>query len=344
VGAWLARRRRALAWTLATLIVAAGVYGYALRPSLEYDRVSASATAPGGLHPTTDYAKYLAALQRAEGDAVDGSRTYAEHTLRWMGWYLGPPGVVLALVGFALLCGELVLGRRRRALPFALLLGTFALLYLWTPFILPPDHIWVMRRFVPVVLPGFAIVAVAALGRLWTARLGAGASRRLGAVISRRWRAGTRSAAVALGLALLAWPAVRSAPLRSFQQQGNVRAQTQRLCRALGPAAAVLFPASDRSLSQQYALTVQTYCDVPVASAAVTHPGAGWLARLAQRVRARGRHLELLTQSPATASAALPGHATRLLIDDRFAELERTVERPPSDGVTLEIRVYDTPV
>lgn len=40
-------------------------------------------------------------LQTAEGLPVDARRTYAEHSMQWMSWYLGTPALLAAIVGVA---------------------------------------------------------------------------------------------------------------------------------------------------------------------------------------------------------------------------------------------------
>lgn len=92
-------------------------------------------------------------------------RTYAELSLVNLAAYLSPAAIALAAAGGALALVRGLLSRRAWWLLIPLILiGGFAALYLWNPSI-APRHFWTIRRFVPMVIPGF--VAFAALGLHW---------------------------------------------------------------------------------------------------------------------------------------------------------------------------------
>jgi len=85
-------------------------------------------------------------------------RSYREDSLVNLVIYLSEPAAWLGLIG---LMGAVwgLLSRRIHAawiLPLGLW-GAFAALYLYNPSI-SPDHIWAMRRFLPVVIPGCALL------------------------------------------------------------------------------------------------------------------------------------------------------------------------------------------
>ena len=87
-------------------------------------------------------------------------------TLFWLSWYLSWPVLGLCLAGLAWLLWAGRAGRANQGLSFLLILtGVVSLHYLYNPFE-PGDHIWSMRRFVPVVLPGMLAVAAMGAGRL----------------------------------------------------------------------------------------------------------------------------------------------------------------------------------
>ncbi|WP_156162203.1 hypothetical protein [Demequina iriomotensis] len=99
-------------------------------------------------------------FQRAQGLEVDATRTYAEHTVAWVSYYLTWPLVLLGIVGFGLATAWMI----RRRPGWALLLGATlptSLLYFWNPEVVP-DQLWAFRRFEPATLPGFAIAAAVA--------------------------------------------------------------------------------------------------------------------------------------------------------------------------------------
>lgn len=82
--------------------------------------------------------------------------------LFWLSWYLSWPVLGLCLAGLVWLLWSGRAGRANQGLAFLLILtGVVSLHYLYDP-LEPGDHIWSMRRFVPVVLPG--MLAVAAMG------------------------------------------------------------------------------------------------------------------------------------------------------------------------------------
>ncbi|MCW5852092.1 MAG: hypothetical protein KIT87_18610 [Anaerolineae bacterium] len=93
-----------------------------------------------------------------------GTLVIAKHqTLLQLGWYLSPVGVLLALVGAALAAYQ---GRGSRVWLLLAVGLLFSLLYLSHP-LNNTRHIYVMRRYVPAVLPAFALCAGYALA--WVA-------------------------------------------------------------------------------------------------------------------------------------------------------------------------------
>ena len=87
-------------------------------------------------------------------------------TFVWLSWYLSWPVLGLCLVGLVWLLWSGRAGRAGQGLAFLLILtGIVSLHYLYDP-LEPGDHIWSMRRFVPVVLPGMLVVVSLGAGRL----------------------------------------------------------------------------------------------------------------------------------------------------------------------------------
>ena len=108
---------------------------------------------------------YITFLQKANGLPLDGTRSYAEQTLLWFSWYYGPVTVALGVLGVAFGVHRLLRrGDMRLLAPLAMFLSA-ALLYVRVPSIVP-DQIWVMRRYLPVVIPGLLLAAVVVLGLL----------------------------------------------------------------------------------------------------------------------------------------------------------------------------------
>ncbi len=116
--------------------------------------------------PNDPGSRYAAGMQAREGLPVDGGRTYAEHTITWLQWWLGPSALILA--GTALVVAAHVLTRSWTAgtrlpawsAPLLVAAGS-SVLTLWRPGI-TPDHPWAERRLV-IAVPLVLLLAVAAL-------------------------------------------------------------------------------------------------------------------------------------------------------------------------------------
>lgn len=96
--------------------------------------------------------------QKALGLPVDPRRTYDEHTVSWLGWYLGWPVVISGAIGLALIAYWIVRRRDPRLLMVLTTFSAVAALYL-NRVEITPDQIWASRRLLPVVIPGVAIAA-----------------------------------------------------------------------------------------------------------------------------------------------------------------------------------------
>jgi len=87
---------------------------------------------------------------------------YDHENMVRLGWYLSPLGVWLGVAGAALLTRH---GKLRRSGIFLAIGLLFSLQYLYRTFS-NPHHVYTMRRYVPVVLPAFAIWGAYALVQL----------------------------------------------------------------------------------------------------------------------------------------------------------------------------------
>src|SRR4029077_5990812 len=86
-------------------------------------------------------------------------------------------------------------------------------LYLWTPQI-TPDQVWAMRRYVPVVVPGLIIAAVAELRAAWTWWTTSSAVRVV-----------VRGGVIVACAAVLVVPWLVTRPVRDLRQEGTQGAQ-----------------------------------------------------------------------------------------------------------------------
>ena len=227
------------------------------------------------------------ALQRAGGLEVDPTRRYFEDSVAWLAWYLGPTGLVLAVLGLAMAVRACVVGRdpSRRLL---LVLGLAALptaAFVWRART-TPDQLWVMRRLVPATLP--LVVALA-----WGAAAGIGPALR-------RWRPAVgrtvaTTAAVAASAAIAVPVLLASAPVRAMSLQAGALDAVEDTCDALGPDAAVLALA-DEAAALLLPATLRSFCRLPVVGA--THPvGRAALADLAGRWAVEGRRLHVVSDT-----------------------------------------------
>ena len=230
-------RHRQIAATVVTVgIVAATGYLWFVRP-LRPPIMSAGAY---GLEP----------LQLRDGLPIE-PRSYSEQSVWWLVWYLGIPVVGAAIAG-------VVVAARRSQAP-----GTAALRFVLLAFVVPtagylvrpsinPDHIWAIRRFLPIVIPGLVILAVA---------VAAGTASRVEGRTRRRFVA---AGLIAIGLIPIA---LTSAPLIDDADRPGLEAQWKAVCASLGDAESVLVVNDDPELplSWQIGPPLRSWCRVSVA-------------------------------------------------------------------------------
>jgi len=308
------RHRRNVAAGLALLIITAGLLAYIVRPSF------AAAT--------WDRTTPIGYLQRAEGEAINEARTYAEQSARWLGWYLGVPALALALLGWAQMVRRAVEDRTDRLAPFLLALSGLTVLYIWMPSI-TPDHIWADRRFLPVVYPGLILCAAWLLDQAWRSRT------------ARRWR-NPALAGVALGVVLLVGgPLLQSAPVMDLREQEGFADDVATACDRLGDDAAILLLDEDDSY-MHYRMTqpLRAHCGIPAAwaSARISNDRLLDLAR-----RAGDRTLYVLAEHHETFEGRPVGEVTTL-IEHRGVRLEQTLTVPPRKLSSYGLDVLAAPV
>ncbi|MFV0316126.1 MAG: hypothetical protein ACK5O2_04080 [Microthrixaceae bacterium] len=270
--------------------------------------------------------------QAAEGLAIDETRTYAEQSMRWMSWYLGPVALALAIGGVAWAVYRILRGTARTEVVMVTTITlTTGLMYWLRPSIFP-DQIWATRRFLPVVIPGLLVMATFGIRELAT-RLPA-----------RWWR---RVVLVTLGALVVVPPlsVTLRAPLMS--EQAGMRGVIEDTCDLLGEDAAVVVVGElDQRVLPQ---TLRSWCDVPVAI--VDSPGdevatsgddatgtpsadtpAIDIAAVARQVSEQGRTLKVVTSDSGMLDRFGPTLATtgstRSAASGR--RLEHTLSRAPS--------------
>jgi 4-amino-4-deoxy-L-arabinose transferase-like glycosyltransferase len=130
-------------------------------------RILLSMTAVG-LVLMAAYAYFLRPLQAdptRETDYWYGQSTIPDlepYNLVRLGWYLSPLGVALGVLGVVLIVQEKI---DRRTWPIVSTGIFFSILFLYNSFN-NPHHVYVMRRYIPAVIPTFAIGTAYAILRL----------------------------------------------------------------------------------------------------------------------------------------------------------------------------------
>ena len=195
----------------------------------------------------------LEAIQLVEGSAIEPDRSYGELSVWWLVWYLGVPIVLSGLTAVTVATRH-SLRRGATALRFTVLLALVPLVaYLIRPSI-NPDHIWAIRRFLPVAIPAVVIGAVA-LGAALVGRV----------ALNQR----ARQLALAMVAASVVPVALASAPLAFRADRPDVATQFEALCGEIGDGAAVAVVDSDPELPLSWLLgpPLRSWCGASVAGA-----------------------------------------------------------------------------
>ncbi|MEY2433491.1 MAG: hypothetical protein QOC92_3216 [Acidimicrobiaceae bacterium] len=306
-------RRQKIAMVSAWVVAAIAFLAWVVRPLISTTRAARASS----------YANNLEVLQRAEGVAIDGSRTYAEDSVRWLGWYLGPTVIVLGFVGLAYLVWRLVRGERREMAPFIALFAVVTALYAWRPSI-DPNQLWAMRRFFPVTIPGLLLlagVAVELVGR-WLARL------------EFSWRDRRRIAvalAVCLGGPALIIPLRELRPVFLERELVPLRAAMDVVCGEL-PDHALVFIPEPGLFADRIAPPLRTVCGASVAIGDARPADSTVATTLNDTARKQGRPFLVVSNhaDPFNASTtSVP--ESQLAVSVTYHRLELSVESVPND-------------
>ena len=327
---WLGRRRslpaRVRAWLPragAALVVLVGLF-LASRPLWQTVRQSAADSG----------ARVVAGLQLRQGLPVDGGRTYAEQSLVWMSWWLGPVALVLALVAAAVLAHRaLEAWTGDRDLPSwtgALLVALGSSVLTWYRPGITPDHPWADRRLI-IALPTVVIlvVTVAAVCTRWS---------------TRRMPAPVLVVTSALSaLALLVPTALATWPHATERVEHGELAAVEQVCRAFRPGDVALMV--DSRAANEWPQVLRGQCGVPALSttSALRRDEAALSAAVDQvndAVRARGARLVLLSADSDEALSTLGAAEVDQVLDTRVREDARLLERRPDHLVELPLQVW----
>ena len=266
----------------------------------------------------------IATLEAAEGRVAEGVRRYSEHSVQWLGWYLGPIALALGIAGLALVVRRLVArpAQDLRLLPFVAVLVTVSGLYLWRPSIVP-DHVWVMRRYATVTIPGLVLLSALAgqaLADRW---------RRRG------WTALVPLTALAVAAAVVGFPVATVVPVAGASTQEGMLDGVEDVCRAVGPSGAVVVvPGGALELVAGQAL--RSFCGVPVA---IARPelSAAQVGDLASAWAADGRALHLVGADAARVGS-LGGRQPEVEVAvTNDQQLEATLTQRPDEVVSVPV-------
>ena len=96
---------------------------------------------------------------------LHGTRDYRENSMVNLDKYLSPPVIFVAIWGWFITLWAIIKKRKDLHLIVGIVFfAGFSASYLWHPSI-APDHFWAIRRFVPIVIPGFVLFST--LGIHW---------------------------------------------------------------------------------------------------------------------------------------------------------------------------------
>ena len=290
----LVMARRVILSRIAAVLTALAVVTLASRPLWMIDRRGTATTSDKFTN------NVVGQFQQMEGYPVDPTRTYAEHTVTWLSYYLTWPILAIATLGFAI-----IVWRTFTSQPVAVVfLGAFTvptLVYLVRPAIVP-DQLWAVRRFEPITLPGLAIAA--GVGAWW---LVGWAGRRFWAPDDRDHA--THVASVIAAICLVVAPIstyvsvrlgdtypVSATPYIYVKEQGGARTEIEKLCGIIDGRPVIL------SGSSGYFGTIRVMCDVPVVLALVPLQKEA-LARMAT---VWGQEPVVVTQDPQSVWSIAP--------------------------------------
>jgi hypothetical protein len=298
------RIRPRVAYGAGVLGLVGGFGAWFVRPLIQHTHA--------GFNPT------VAFVQKLNHLPIDGTKRYAENSVRWISWYVGPITLTIAIIGAAVLAVALVRGTLR--LPTQLATFMFAppaLLYIWKPSI-TPDHVWAARRFLPAVFPALILVTFAVL---CTFALAPGY----------KFSGQRRSAAVVLAVATVVFPVLTIRNVSQMTEQRGLFPVITKACKILGPDGAVVILKENGSvvyLSDPQ--TFRSFCNVPV-TIMNGPPNAGLLHKLAARWKSAGRRLYVVAALPQTIRRVFPNADLQLTggrTNPHF--LEQTLTRRPT--------------
>lgn len=347
-----------VALAVAVLLAVAGAYGLARRGARLPRRLSAvlpvttlvGTLAGGALLWSRPFwqvvrqsaadpgAKVVAGLQARQGLPVDGGRTYAEQTVAWLTWWVGPVALGTALVVLALLLRRVALawtgGTQLPDWTGPLLVAAGStVLTLARPGI-TPDHPWAERRLV-IAVPLVLVLAVVGADGL----LARGA---------RRWSPLVGALSAAFVLVATAIPVARgTAPHAGERVEAGSSVTVAAVCSALRPGDVVV--AVDSRAVNEWPQVIRGSCGRPALSTRAwlrRDPAAlrSTLSAVAADLPPGSRLVLAAAEGPAALAALGPATAVRAVGVRTVREDQRLLEEIPTSTDALTVGLWLAPL
>jgi hypothetical protein len=320
------RGRRVLLGNLGALFVLLVVVGfYWVRPLVQHPQLGTPSEA-------------LRQIQRIEGLTANGTTTFYEYMIRRVGWFVGTIPLFAAVIGLALCVRWTISRRATRLLPFLLMFGTITLLYLWDPKVFP-DLMWVMRRYLPLTIPGIVLLATVLADAIVPA----------GARIRRAFPLARALAGTALALVIIVAPMLTLRDTLTTRAPSGLLPLTESICDRVGPKGAVALLPDVRRIpfGQATALSLLTsptreFCGVDTAAIPDSFTQAD-LDAVRKRAEQQGKTLYLASYSPDEIRKFVP-NADITEERARATELEYTLDTRPTRVRSYDYSVFLAPV
>ncbi|MGF1645835.1 MAG: hypothetical protein ACFCVF_02775 [Kineosporiaceae bacterium] len=286
---------------------------------------------------------FVGSLQMAQGLPVDPMRSYAEHTVTWLSWWLGPAAVAAAFCAAVMLAWAgaraVTTGGMPPWLPVLVVGLASTVLTLARPGI-TPDHPWADRRLVTTALPTVALLAAVAFA--W---LVGEAARLRGAKVRATAVAAT---AVVATTALLVPPALATWPVATDRTEVGQPAAADAVCAEL-PEDAVLIAVDDPT-RVLWGPVLRARCGVGVVGIAAQSDAGDHR----QRVREAAETARENGYAPVALAGATPGPRDDLAaaLDAQWSpvvqldttEPQRWLEQRPDGTRPLSLQVWLAPL
>lgn len=263
------------------------------------------------------------------GYGANGARTFSEQTMNWIWWYIGPMLMLFGIIGLGWVAAHLVHGRKTELLAFMCVMLPPALLYLLQPNI-TGDQPWAVRRLLPVVLPGFVLLALLVFEALYHKKHHYIFGHKLD----------LRIIVASFGSLAIVAPVVISYPFMIRRLYVPQLSQIQSVCAAVPAGATVLWVGDSSNFAVQ---PTRAFCNVDSLGLAV--PAAQTSEQLDQTLRTlsvNAKHTPLVIGVYHDQVGLLKGTARSTLTNPTitYADIEHSYKRVPRNTFLTDQTIY----